>query len=220
MNIERESGHPSFYLQGGQVRYPGLRGVFGQLQRLSLTARLTLALVLLNALGLLPQLRAFQGTTGLTIQMGILVSVSGLVVLWFHHRIASAIDDAKRFADAMAGCNLTTTVAGNYPPPLDGLFRSMRQIQINLQAVVGDVRSSIEGFTHAASEIAAGGIDLSARTESQASSLQQTAAPMEQISSNGQHTAQTANQVFMQSKDSNVLATQGGESVHKAADLR
>ena len=140
---------------------------------------------------------------------------SGLVVLWFHHRIASAIDDAKWFADAMAGCNLTTTVADNYPPPLDGLFRSMRQIQINLQAVVGDVRSSIDSFTHAASEIAAGGLDLSARTESQASSLQQTAASMEQISSNGQHTAQTATQVFMQSKDSNVLATQGGESVHK-----
>ncbi|MEI8170069.1 MAG: methyl-accepting chemotaxis protein [Rhodoferax sp.] len=215
MNIERESGRPSFYLQGGQVRYPGLRGVWGQLQRLSLSSRMALALVLLTAASLLPHLLGLEGLTELTLQGSVVVGASGLVMRWFHRNVALGMADARQFADAMAGCNLTTTVAGNYPPPLDGLFRSMRQIQINLQAVVGDVRSTIDSFTHAASEIAAGGLDLSARTESQASSLQQTAASMEQISSNGQHTAQTASQVFMQSKDSNVLATQGGEAVHK-----
>jgi aerotaxis receptor len=215
MNIERESGHPSIYLQGGQVRYPGLRGVWGQLQRLSLTSRMALVLVVMTALGLLPNLLTGQGGAGLALQAGVLLGTSGLVVLWFYRSIALVMADAQQFADAMAGCNLTTAVAGNYPPPLDGLFRSMRQIQINLQAVVGDVRSTIDNFTHAASEIAAGGLDLSTRTESQASSLQQTSASMEQISSNGQHTAQTALQVFRQSKDSNVLATQGGEAVHK-----
>ena len=64
MNIERESGSRSFYLQAGKVRYPGLRGVFGQLQRVSLTTRLALALMLLNGLGLLPQLLAFSGHDG------------------------------------------------------------------------------------------------------------------------------------------------------------
>jgi aerotaxis receptor len=215
MSIEQQSGSPTFYFQNGQVRYTGLRGIFGQLQRLSLTSRMALVLMLLSALALVPQMLAMQGMAGLTLQLGILLGGSGMVVLWFHRQVALVLGDAGQFADAMAGCNLTTTVAGDYPPPLDGLFRSMRQIQINLQAVVGDVRSTIDSFTHAASEIAVGGLDLSARTEAQASSLQQTAASMEQISSNGQHTAQTAAQVFMQSKDSNVLAAQGGESVLK-----
>ena len=216
MNSELKAGKPTFKLQGGQVHYFGLRGMVGRFQRLSLTSRMAMALLLLTALGMVPQLLAQPGTvSGVLLQLGILLGASGLVLLWFHRRVARVIDDAKRFADAMAGCNLTTTMAGNYPPPLDGLFRSMRQIQTNLHAVVGDVRSSIDRFTRAASEISVGGLDLSERTESQASSLQQTAASMEQISSNGQHTAQTAAQVFMQSKDSNILASQGGEAVHK-----
>lgn len=215
MNAERESGSTTVYLQGGQVRYHGLRGLLGQLQHWSLTSRLGLALALMIALGMLPQWLDLQGSTRAGVQLGSLLLGAAMVMTWFHTRFAAAIGEAGRFADDMAGCNLTTQMSGDHPPPMDAMFRSLRQIQINLRAVVGDVRSAIDSFTHSASEIAAGGLDLSERTESQASSLQQTAASMEQISSTGQHTAQTATQVFMQSKDSNTLAIQGGEAVHK-----
>ena len=215
IKAERESGQRSLVLQGGQVRYKGLRGLLGQLQRLSLTSRLGLALALMIVLGMLPQWLDLQGLARAGVQLGVLLCGAALVMTWFHTRFATAIGDAGRFADDMAGCNLTTQVSGNYPPPMDAMFRSMRQIQINLQAVVGDVRSTIDSFTHSATEIAAGGLDLSERTESQASSLEQTAASMEEISTTVAHTAQTAAQVSMQSKDSNTLAVRGGEAVHK-----
>ena len=79
---------------------------------------------------------------------------------------------------------------------------------------MGDVRGEISNFTQSASEIAAGGLDLSARTESQASSLEQTAASMEELSSTVKHTAETAAQVSMQSTESTGLATGGGQAVH------
>jgi aerotaxis receptor len=215
MNAEHASGQVSVYLQGGQLRYTGLRGWVGRLQHLGLTSRLGLALSGMIALGMLPQGLDLQGMGRLGLQLGVLVLGAAVVLAWFHHRFASSIDEARRFADDMAGCNLTTQVSGDYPPPMGALFRSLRQIQINLQAVVGDVRKAIDSFTHSASEIAAGGLDLSERTESQASSLEQTAASMEEISTTVEHTAQTATQVSMQSRDSNALASQGGEAVHK-----
>ena len=212
---ERASGNVSFYLQGGQPRYKGLRGVAGVLQRLSLTSRLGAALMVMIVLGMLPQLLDLQGMTRAGLQLATLLCGGALVMAWFHLSFAQAIAQAKRFADDMAGCNLSTQVTDNYPPPMDALFHSMRQIQINLRAVVGDVRSAISSFTHSASEIASGGLNLSERTESQASSLQQTAASMEEISTTVEHTAQTAAQVSMQSRDSNELARQGGDAVHK-----
>jgi aerotaxis receptor len=140
---------------------------------------------------------------------------AGSVLTWFHMRFSAAIGAAEAFADDLAGCNLSSTVQGDYPPPLNDLIRSLRQIQINLRAVVGDVRSEIALFTRSAAEIAAGGMDLSARTESQASSLEETAASMEELSSTVKQTAETATRVFSQSRKSNEIATRGGESVHQ-----
>jgi len=129
-----------------------------------------------------------------------------------------AITQAQRFADTLAGCNLTSEVKGDYPPPLGDLLKSLRQIQINLQAVVGDVREEIASFTRSASEIASGGLDLSARTESQASSLEETAASMEELSSTVRQTADTAAQVAQKSSESNSIVTEGGAAVHKVGE--
>jgi aerotaxis receptor len=210
-----ESGQLPFYLQGGRVIYKGLRGMAGRAGRMTLTSRLGLALALMTALGMLPSWLALPGMAGLGLQLGSLLVGATLVMAWFHQSFGAAISAAQRFADDLAGCNLTTSVTGNYAAPLDSLIRSLRQIQINLQAVVGDVRGEIASFTQSAAEIAAGGLDLSARTESQASSLQQTAASMEEISSTVKHTAATASQVSVQSERSTAVATQGGAAVHK-----
>jgi aerotaxis receptor len=214
MNAAGEQG-TSFYLQGGAVRYTGLRGVWGRITRMTITERLAAALAGLVGLGMLPQLFNVTGATGLAMQLGILLVGAGAVLTWFQRSFAAAVGQAERFADDMAGCNLTTTVNTDFPPPMDSLLRSMRQIQINLQAVVGDVRGEIANFSQSAQEIAAGGLDLSERTESQASSLEETAASMEELSSTVKHTANTAAQVSHQSTLSTTVATQGGEAVHK-----
>ena len=204
-----------FYLSGGQVRLKGLPGWAGRVRRLSLIGRLGVALALMISAGLLPQGLGLAGAALWGAQLGALLTGAALVLVWFHGSVARAIEQAQRFADDLAGCNLTTTVTGQFPPPLDALMRSQRQIQINLRAVVGEVRGEISNFTQSATEIAAGGLDLSARTESQASSLQQTAASMEELSSTVKHTAETAAQVSHQSAESTALAKGGGQAVHE-----
>ncbi len=215
MNQAGDSGRLPFYLQDGEVRYKGIRGAADALQRLSPTARLGMALAGMIAAGTLPQLMGFKGIVGLGLGVTALLIGAALTLLWFHKSFITAVNTAQHFANDLAGCNLVTAVKNDFAPPMDSLLKSLRQIQINLQAVVGDVRGEIAGFTQSAAEIAAGSMDLSARTESQASSLEQTAASMEQISSTVKQTAGTAAEVSVQSQNCTDTAAAGGESVHK-----
>jgi len=221
MRASRDAGQkrPPMVLRGGEVRYTGLRGLAGRLRRVTITGQLGFGLAGMVLLGMLPQLAEAFGTrlpamAQLALQLASLVVGALLLLTWFSRSFGTAISAAEHFADDLAGCNLTTTVASDFAPPLDTLVRSLRQIQVNLQAVVGDVRGEIDTFTQSAAEIAAGGLDLSARTESQASSLEETAASMEELSSTVKQTASTAAQVARQSEASTTMVSRGGEAVH------
>jgi aerotaxis receptor len=94
-------------------------------------------------------------------------------------------------------------------------MQRLQQTQVNLRAVVGDVRTEVRHFTEAAAEIAQGSYDLSARTESQASSLEQTAASMEQLASTVRQTADTAAKVSQESERGSQVAASGGRAVQE-----
>ena len=210
-------GAVAFKLQGGDVHWLGLRGVAGRLQRSSLASRLSAALFGMAGLALLPLGLDLQGGALLAAQAGALGLGGVLILAWFQASFSRALSEAEHLADDLAACNLSTPVAGDYAPPMKGLMQGLRQIQINLKSVVGDVRSEIGNFSQSAQEVAAGGRDLSARTESQASSLQQTAASMEELSSTVKHTAATAAEMALKSAESARLAAQGGEAVREVS---
>lgn len=75
------------------------------------------------------------------------------------------------------------------------LQRSLAQLNVNLQAIVGDARSEAECMLQSISEIADGNSDMSSRTDSQARSLEQTAASMEQITGTVRTSSDAAQQV-------------------------
>lgn len=77
------------------------------------------------------------------------------------------------------------------------------------------MRTEVRNFIESADEIARGGMDLSARTESQASSLEETAAAMEQLASTVLQTSETAAKVSHESAQSSDIATRGGQAVQE-----
>ncbi len=214
INADNGRGTCPIFLKSGQVHYRGMRGWMGKLGQMTLTSRLGLAMAGVVVLGMVPQLILTGDTTALLTQLAALLVGSGLMMAWFQARVIKALQEAQGFANSLAGCNLTTKISGSYPAPMGSLIGSLRQIQINLQAVVGDVREEINTFTRSASEIAAGALDLSERTESQASSLEQTAASMEELSSTVKQTAETAAQVAQKSAESTDIVILGGAAVH------
>jgi aerotaxis receptor len=215
IRTEREAGNPSFELHAGAVRLLGWRGLPGKLERISFTQRYMLVLGGMVAIGLLPVVFGMEGLGGRALQVALQLAGATIMVLWFKQHVSDVIHEAEQFAGDISGCNLSTNINVDRSGPLGSLSRSLRQIQINLRAVIGDVKSEINGFSQTAAEIAAGSQDLSARTESQASSLEQTAASMEELSSTVLQTADTARQVAQQGEKSSTVATRGGQAVHQ-----
>ena len=215
MRSEAAAGRPSFALEKGQVRYRGAKGVWQGIAQWPLQVRMALMMALLVALALVPDLLGWQGLQAAVLRL-VLVALGAAGVQWrFHTCILRGVRDAAQFASDISACNLTTAVRTDYPQPLGGLMQRLRQTQVNLRAVVGDVRTEVHHFTRAATEIARGSIDLSGRTESQASSLQETAASMEELASTVLHTAETATQVSQESARSSDTATRGGQAVEQ-----
>ncbi|PIF29152.1 methyl-accepting chemotaxis protein [Acidovorax sp. 56] len=103
-----------------------------------------------------------------------------------------------------------------HPHVLGSLIRKVWQVQVNLRAVIGDVRAEVQVFTQATTHISSSAQDLAARTEDQASSLQETAASMEQLASTVRQTADAARQIAVQSQQSSDIAQQGSAAVSSA----
>jgi aerotaxis receptor len=79
----------------------------------------------------------------------------GAFVLWrFQRRCVAGLEEASRFAADVAACNLSTECSQSYSGAVGALMLRLQQIQINLRAVVGDVRTEVRGFAQTAHEIA------------------------------------------------------------------
>ena len=203
-------------LHHGRVVYPGMRGALQRLQQLSATQSLALMLLGVVLLGMLPRWLGWQGALAWGAQLALMGVGCAGVLAWFHGRIVGGMRSVERFAGDIAGCNLATTLdSAQCAPSLAPLVRGLQQIQVNLRAVVGDVRNEIAGFLRSTEEIAQGGHDLYRRTEAQAANLQETAAAMEELSSTVRHTADTSSAVANDSTHSAEVARAGGLAVQQ-----
>jgi methyl-accepting chemotaxis protein len=86
---------------------------------------------------------------------------------------------------------------------------------VKMESAMGDVATAAATIETATSEIASGNLDLSERTEEQASSLLQTAASMERLTQTVRDTAETAGQADRLASSSSTAASDGGEAVGK-----
>jgi aerotaxis receptor len=205
-----------FLLQGGLITARGMPGWLTRARRSPLSLRLAVAVLGTAAMSFLPDVLDWTGSEAMAARAAILAAGLGGATVWFHARFSASLAEAVRFASELSSCHLAGKVDTNYPEPMGSLMRRLRQIQVNLRAVVGDVRTEIAGFTVSANEISQASQDLAARTESQASSLEQTAASMEELASTVRQTADAAAQMTTLSEKSKTVALRGDESVQDA----
>ncbi len=93
------------------------------------------------------------------------------------------------------------------------LARTLNQMNSKLIGVLRDARASTERVVVTASELAQGSLDLSGRTDEQASSLEQTASSMEELTSTVKQNADNARQANQLARGASEVASQGGEMV-------
>jgi methyl-accepting chemotaxis protein len=84
-----------------------------------------------------------------------------------------------------------------------------------IEGMMIDIRDASHTIHSASRDIASGNMDLSRRTEAQASSLEQTAAAMEELTSSVRHNADNAMQADQLSQSASEIAGRGGAMVEQ-----
>jgi methyl-accepting chemotaxis protein-2 (aspartate sensor receptor) len=125
---------------------------------------------------------------------------------------------AEEAAERIAAGDLDVHLEIHNKDEIGLVLRSLNNISDNLSGVVGQVRRGAEQITTASSEIAHGNLDLSQRTEQQASSLEETAASMEELSSAVTQNAENATQANQMALAASGIAAKGGEVVAQVVE--
>ncbi|MGO4470091.1 methyl-accepting chemotaxis protein, partial [Pseudoduganella sp. RAF53_2] len=100
----------------------------------------------------------------------------------------------------------------------DSLLVEMKEMRNSLVGIVGQVRTGTETIGTASREIAAGNIDLSSRTELQASSLEKTASAMEELTSTVKQNADNAREANQLAASASEVARKGGTVVSQVVE--
>jgi len=207
-------GHSGLALERGQVVRSGAMSWMDKWSRATGDTRLGILLLVMIAVCLSPVVLGVSEHAAFIIQTIALLLGSAMVMFWFKTSVSAPLRAAEQFARDVAACNLTTQVDTQAPEPAGSLLRSLSQIQVNLKAIIGDVRSEVDGFGQAANEIASASHDLSARTEAQASNLEETAASMEELAATVRTTSDNADAMAAQTKRSADTASRGQHAIH------
>ncbi|WP_321816386.1 MULTISPECIES: methyl-accepting chemotaxis protein [unclassified Paraburkholderia] len=134
----------------------------------------------------------------LGVMCGASIALAMLIAFLSWRGLRRAVMDPLRAAmaqfDAIAAGNLTTHVTIQRADEMGVLLDGLAAMQTRLRETMEQVHAGANAMATATQQIASGNIDLSQRTEEQASSLAQTAAAMQELISTVQTNALNAQQ--------------------------
>jgi len=163
--------------------------------------------------------RYFQNGRMLLVSLSAAALLLGLACAWLISRsISRPLHAALRIARRVAAGDLSAQIAVAGTDETGQLLAALRDMNAALHRIIGNVRHSTDTIALASGEIASGNLDLSARTEEQASSLQQTAASMEQLTATVRQNADNARQANRLAASASAVAVRGGQAVSQVVD--
>ena len=127
--------------------------------------------------------------------------------------ITGPIHQAVKLAQTVAGGDLTSRIEVKFKDETGLLMQALKEMNDSLVRIVGGVRTGTDTIASASGQIAAGNLDLSGRTEQQASSLEETAASMEQLTATVKQNADNARQANQLAVAASGVAIRGGSVV-------
>lgn len=157
--------------------------------------------------------RATQAQAQLWALLAGLLALAGLA-FWIAFAIArntlSSLNTALSMARTIAQGDLTVVAQVKGQDETQQLLQALNEMNTSLAKIIRQVLSSTDNIATAASQIAAGNRDLADRTTSQAASLEETAASMEQLTS-------TVGQNSENAAAANALTSEATEVAHRGS---
>jgi len=145
----------------------------------------------------------------------LLAAISGLALL---RAVMAPLNQAITHFQAMAQGNLANHIEMGRKDEMGEMMEGLQQMQERLAGTVRSVREGSDAIATASSEIAAGNLDLSRRTEQQAASLEETASSLEELTSTVKQNSDNARQANTLATSASDIAVKGGELVTRVID--
>ncbi|WP_303396104.1 methyl-accepting chemotaxis protein [Janthinobacterium sp. PC23-8] len=161
------------------------------------------------------QIESLADATRTQLSILTLCIAAGLMIFsWYISRLLrERIAVSQQVAERVRDGDLFTRQKDDKSDEFSPLLAALAAMQESLATVVGTVRENAELVALASKEIAQGNIDLSQRTESQASALEETSASMEELGSTAQQNVVNAAEANRLAINASEVATAGGAVV-------
>ncbi|MQA40241.1 methyl-accepting chemotaxis protein [Rugamonas aquatica] len=150
---------------------------------------------------------------GITLLVTLVVGVA--TVMWLIKSITVPLNEAVEMAETVAAGDLSSEVRISSTDEIGALLAALKRMQGNLSNIVGKVRIGTDAIHGASKDIAAGNLDLSSRTEEQASSLEETAAAMVELTTTVQQNNANAAEACKLADTASAVAAKGGDAVEQ-----
>jgi methyl-accepting chemotaxis protein len=156
----------------------------------------------------------YESTHAIMIGLGVAALALAALIAWWNTRsITRPMARALEVANTVAAGDLTSRIEVSSRDETGMLLQALKTMNENLVRTVGTVRSSTDTIGTAAAEVAAGNLDLSARTEQQASALEETASSMEELTATVKQNADNARQANTLAEAASQVAGRGGRVI-------
>jgi methyl-accepting chemotaxis protein len=157
---------------------------------------------------------AYQLTRSIVIGLTAVALVMGILLSWqITASITRPIGAAVEVAERVAGGDLSANMEANGRDETAQLLRALSGMAQNLRQLIGEVAEGAHTVADTSAQIARGNLDLSQRTEEQASTLEETASSMEELTSTVSQNAENARQASQLAVSASEVARKGGEVV-------
>ena len=155
----------------------------------------------------------------------IILAITGIALLlsialgfFITRAITRPLNQAVTVAQTVAAGDLTSRIEVTSKDETGQLLQALKDMNESLVGIVSEVRNGTATIALASDEIATGNLDLSSRTEQQASSLEETASSMEELTSTVKQNAENARQANTLSLSASEVAIKGGAVVGQVVE--
>ena len=140
----------------------------------------------------------------------------GALAAWKITRsITGPINAAVQIAQTVASGDLTSNIKINSTDETGQLLSALKEMNLSLIDIVSKVRNGTDLISSSSIQIASGNMDLSGRTEQQASALEETASSMEELTSTVKQNADNARQANNLAVSASDVAVKGSTVVEQ-----
>lgn len=132
--------------------------------------------------------------------------------------VTSPVREISAFMSNMAKGDLDWRMRQQYAGMFEQLSKDANATGETLSNVIGSIRTSATTIQHGVEEVSRGNNNLSSRTESQAASLEETAANIEAMTDAVKSNAQRTSEASSAAESAREIAQQGEDVVNQAVD--